>query len=424
MLREMELFFDSVIREDRSVMDLMTADYTFVNERLARHYGIPNVYGSHFRRVTLPQDERRGLLGKGAILLVTSLATRTSPVVRGKWILENIVGTPPPPPPPDVPASTRTGRAEAADRCASAWRRTARTPSCAQCHRMMDPIGFALEPFDAVGRGGRRRPARRSTPRASWRTACQVDGPVSLREALVERSEVFVTTMTEKLMIYALGRGLGAHDMPAVRGVVRAGAAQTNYRFSSLVAGIVKSVPFQMRVKSTDSLSHRVLSGLCSPLRRQSSMFITKKSLPRRTFLRGMGVTFALPLLDAMVPALSAQLSDGGRAADALRVHLRAARRDPRQLHAGDRGRQLRVQADHEAARAVPGPADRRQQSGSARPTAAPATSAPSGDVADRHAGKKTEAEDVRAGTTLDQMIARRSARTRCSPRSSWRPKI
>jgi hypothetical protein len=248
MLQEMELFFGSIIREDRNVVDLLTADYTFVNERLAEHYGIPNVYGSQFRRVTLADDARRGLLGKGAILTVTSLSTRTSPVVRGKWILENIIGTPPPPPPPNVPALEDNAPGKKPRSMRERLEAHRKNPPCAGCHRIMDPIGFALEPFDAVG-------AWRTTDAGSpidgsgqLANGLKVDGPVSLRQALLSDPEVFVTTMTEKLMVYALGRGLGPHDMPAVRAVVRA-AAQHNYRFSSIVEGIARSVPFQMRIR-------------------------------------------------------------------------------------------------------------------------------------------------------------------------------
>ena len=152
MLRETELFFESIIRENRSVLDLMTARDTFLNERLAKHYGIGNVYGGHFRRITLAQDERRGLLGKGAILMVTRYATRTSPVIRGKWVLENLLGTPPPPPPPNVPALDTASDGEAPRSLRERLEAHRRAPACAGCHRMMDPIGFALEPFDAVGR--------------------------------------------------------------------------------------------------------------------------------------------------------------------------------------------------------------------------------------------------------------------------------
>ena len=250
MLREMELFFDSIIRENRSVLDLLTADYTFVNERLARHYNIPNVYGSHFRRVTLADDQRRGLLGKGAILTVTSLAHRTSPVVRGKWILENVVGTPPPPPPPDVPALEENGQGKKPRSMRERLEAHRQNAVCAQCHRLMDPIGFALEPFDAVGASRTRESGSPIDGSGQLASGVAVSGPASLRDALVSDPTIFVTTMTEKMMTYALGRGLAAEDMPTVRNIVRA-SARGNYRFSSLVAGIVKSTPFQMRAKET-----------------------------------------------------------------------------------------------------------------------------------------------------------------------------
>jgi hypothetical protein len=240
------MFFESVIRENRSVMDLMDARDTFVNERLARHYGIPNIYGDQFRRVTLSGDERRGLLGKGAILLVTSLATRTSPVVRGKWILENIVGTPPPPPPPNVPALDETAAGPAARTLRDRMEIHRKNPPCAGCHRMMDPIGFALENYDAVGRWRTSDDGSPIDATGTLMDGSPVDGPATLRQALTNKPEVFVRTMTEKMMTYALGRGLDAHDMPAIRGVTRSAAA-ASYRFSSVVLGIVKSVPFQMR---------------------------------------------------------------------------------------------------------------------------------------------------------------------------------
>ncbi len=255
-LRELELFFGSVMRDDdRSVVDLMTADYTFVNERLARHYGIPDVYGSHFRRVTLARDERRGLLGKGAILAVTSYPTRTSPVIRGKWILENIVGTPPPPPPPDVDTNLKeTPPGHKPRSLRERLEEHRQSPTCAGCHRLMDPIGFALEPFDATGLWRTSDEGLPIDGAGQLASGERVDGPASLRRALVADPEIFVTTVTEKLMIYALGRGLGGHDGPAVRGIVR-GAARTNYSFSSLVAGLARSVPFQMRVKAGGEMS-------------------------------------------------------------------------------------------------------------------------------------------------------------------------
>jgi hypothetical protein len=244
--RETELFFESIIREDRGVLDLMTADYTFVNERLARHYGIPGIYGSQFRRVTITDARRQGLLGKGSILAITSHATRTSPVVRGKWILENILGTPPAPPPPNVPAlkenepgqTPKTAREQLAEHRAN--------PVCASCHKVMDPLGFALENFDAVGAWRTREAGGPIDASGELGDGSRVDGVVTLRQALMRHPDVFVRTMTEKMLTYALGRGLDYHDMPAVRSIVRE-AARNNYRFSSLVLGIVGSTPFQMR---------------------------------------------------------------------------------------------------------------------------------------------------------------------------------
>ena len=249
MLRETELFVESIIREDRSVIDLLTANYTFVNERLARHYGIPNVYGSRFRKVSLADDARRGLLGQGSILALTSHAERTSPVVRGKWVLDNILGAPVPPPPPDVPTfkDNEPGQKPKTMRELMAQHRN--NPSCATCHRMMDPIGFALENFDAVGAWRTREPAGPIDASAELPDGITVQGPVTLRHALVKRPEVFVTTLAEKMMTYGLGRGLTYHDMPTIRSVVRSSEAN-KYRFSAVVLAIVKSEPFRMKVKS------------------------------------------------------------------------------------------------------------------------------------------------------------------------------
>jgi hypothetical protein len=256
--RETELFFGSVVHEDRGILDLLTADYTFVNERLAKQYGIPNIYGPQFRRVTLPAelDYRRGLLGKGALLTVTSNAARTSPVARGKWYLQTFLGVSPPDPPPNVPVIKErpvdsTGNAKAPTmRQIMALHTT--NPTCASCHKIFEPIGLALENFDAVG---------------TWRTqdgdspidaagvlvdGTKVDGVVSLRNALVNRSDQFSRVVTEKLMIYALGRGVEYEDMPLVRSIVRE-AAGTNYKFSSVVLGIVKSPAFQMNMKIPES---------------------------------------------------------------------------------------------------------------------------------------------------------------------------
>ena len=246
--RETELFFESVMAEDRSILELLTADYTFLNERLARHYGIPGIYGDRFRRVAVTDDARRGILGHGSLLTVTSYATRTSPVLRGKWILENLLGSPPPPPPPDVPDLEDTGSAEGLSIRERLEQHRA-NPACAACHARMDPYGFGLENFDAIGRW------RSSGPRGEPIDASDVlpdgtafNGPSELRQAILRRPESFVETFTRKLLTYAAGRGMGYYDAPAVRRIVRA-AAKDDYRFSALVDGVVTSDVFRMKVK-------------------------------------------------------------------------------------------------------------------------------------------------------------------------------
>jgi hypothetical protein len=260
--RETELFFDSIVHEDRSVLDLLTADYTFVNERLAKHYGIPNVYGPQFRRVTLPPelDMRRGLLGKGALLTVTSAAARTSPVTRGKWFLQTFLGVEPPQPPPDVPAIQERPADATGNVKPPTMRQTMEAHhanvTCATCHKIFEPIGLALENFDAVG---------------AWRTqdeggpidaagvlvdGTKVDGVASLRGVLERYSDQFVRVVAEKLLTYALGRGVEYDDMPMVRSIVRDSAA-SRYRFSTLVMSIVNSAPFQMNMKAADGNQQR-----------------------------------------------------------------------------------------------------------------------------------------------------------------------
>ena len=246
--RETEMLFDSVMRADRPVTELLTADYTFVNERLARHYGIPNIYGTHMRRVPVMKDERRGLLGHGSILTVTSNADRTSPVRRGKWILENVLGTPPPSPPDNVPPLKENRDRETPLSLRGQMEEHRRNPACASCHKLMDPIGFALEQFDAVGAWRVRDAGGRIDASVELADGATISGPAALRRKLLERPELFVTTVTEKLLTYALGRGLTANDMPAVRAIVRASGPQ-EYKFSSLILGVVKSAPFLMRAK-------------------------------------------------------------------------------------------------------------------------------------------------------------------------------
>jgi Protein of unknown function (DUF1592)/Protein of unknown function (DUF1588)/Protein of unknown function (DUF1585) len=242
------LFLASQLHEDRPVLELLTANYTFVNERLAKHYEIPNVYGSHFRRVTLAGDRRAGLLGQGSVLTVTSLANRTSPVIRGKWLLENLLGAPPPPPPPNVPALKENDEGGKATSVRERLEQHRKSAICSSCHSRMDPLGFALENFDATGK---------------WRTVgeggelidasgvlldgTKFEGPAQFRQALVEHSGEFISTVTEKLLTYALGRGLEYYDQPTVRSLVR-GAAPADYSWSAIILGIVKSTPFQMSI--------------------------------------------------------------------------------------------------------------------------------------------------------------------------------
>jgi cytochrome c553 len=247
MEQETRLFFQSVIREDRSAMDLLTANYTFVNERLARHYGIPNVYGNQFRRITLDTPERRGLLGQASILAVTSYPNRTSPVQRGKWILTNLLGIPPTPPPPNVPP-LKENAANAPRSLRERMEQHRADAVCAGCHKTMDPIGFALENFDAVGRWRDNDDGSRIDPSGTLYNGAHVDGAAGLQAMLSAQPDVFTGVLTEKLLTYALGRGTQYFDMPAVRGIVHE-ARDRDYRFSAIVQGIVESTPFQMRMK-------------------------------------------------------------------------------------------------------------------------------------------------------------------------------
>jgi hypothetical protein len=246
--RETEMLFESIMRENRSVVDLLNANYTFVNERLAKQYGIPNVYGSQFRRVTLTDPARFGLLGQGSVLTVTSYPNRTSPVLRGKWILENILGTPPPPPPPGVPPLKENEEGAKPRSVRELMELHRATPACATCHAVMDPLGFSLENFDATGEWRKKDFSGPIDPSGQLADGTKVSGPVSLREALMKHPEQFVNTMTEKMLTYALGRGLEYYDMPVVRSIVK-DSAKNNYRFTTVVMDIVKSTPFQMKRK-------------------------------------------------------------------------------------------------------------------------------------------------------------------------------
>jgi len=246
MKEETTLLFDSILREDRSVMDLLGADYTFVNERLARHYGMSNIYGSQFRRVKVPSDARRGLLGQASILTVTSYPNRTSPVERGKWILTNLLGVPPSPPPPNVPPlkeETSDGKPRSLRESMEAHRAN---PVCAGCHKAMDPIGFSMENFDGVGHWRTNDHGASIDPSGTLFNGAAVDGINGLRQMLMGNPDVFVGVMTEKMLTYALGRGVTYHDMPAVRKIVQ-DSRSSNFRFSALVTGVVKSTPFQFK---------------------------------------------------------------------------------------------------------------------------------------------------------------------------------
>jgi hypothetical protein len=262
MRRETVLFFDSIVREDRNVLDLLTADYSFVDERLARHYGIPNVNGHVFRRVTLP-EYRRGLLGQGSILTLTSVADRTSPVLRGKWVMEVLMGTPPPPPPPDVPALDESVKASAGGKHLSTRQRMEehrKSPSCNSCHRVIDPLGLALDNFDVTGAWRIKDNEVPVDVVGELYDGTRMDGPAGIRHALLRHSDMVLRNLVENLMTYALGRRLEYTDMPAVRAIVN-GAAKDGNRMSSLVLGVVRSAAFRMRGADTADKPLRTESG-------------------------------------------------------------------------------------------------------------------------------------------------------------------
>lgn len=246
MAKETQLFFENQVREDRSILDLLRADYTFMNDRLARHYGVPNVYGSHFRRVTVNDERRLGLLGHGSLLTVTSYADRTSVVLRGKWVLENLLGAPPPPPPDNVPALGENKPGAAPKSLRERMEQHRRNPVCAACHASMDPLGFALENFDGTGRWREKDGAVSINAASTATDGATIDGPAGFRQYLLSRRAEFLRTVTEKLLTYAIGRELEYYDAPAVRQLVR-NAAPEDYRWSSLILGIVTGAPFQMR---------------------------------------------------------------------------------------------------------------------------------------------------------------------------------
>jgi len=247
LVRETELFVNSLIREDRPVTDLLTADHTFVNERLAKHYGIPNILGDEYRRVTIADPNRRGVLGQGSVLLLTSIADRTSPVLRGKWVMEVLLGSPPPPPPPNVPALEETKAVDAGKTLSTRERMEEhrKNPACTSCHKVIDPLGLALENFDVTGVWRIKDNGVTVDPVGDLFDGTKLDGPIALRNALMKHQDVIMLSFTESLMTYALGRRVESYDMPAVRAIVR-DAKRNNYRFSSLISGVANSGAFRM----------------------------------------------------------------------------------------------------------------------------------------------------------------------------------
>jgi len=249
MRKETELFFENIVREDRPIVELLSATYTFLNERLAKHYGIPNVYGSRFRKVSFDDASpfaRGGLLRQGSILTVTSYATRTSPVIRGKWILDNILGVPPPPPPASVPALKEAMGTARPLPIRERMAQHRANPACSGCHQLMDPVGFSLENYDAIGRWRGQDDGRTIDASGGLPDGTKFDGVAGLQKALLSRPQVFATRFTEKLLTFAIGRGVEYYDGPAIRKVVRDAESQ-DYRFSAFIIGLVNSVPFDMR---------------------------------------------------------------------------------------------------------------------------------------------------------------------------------
>ena len=280
MRRETELLFESIVRENRSVLDLLTADYTYVDQRLAKHYGIPNVQGEQFRRVRLSDPNRFGLLGQGSVLTVTSASNRTSPVARGKWVMEQILGVSPPPPPPNVPALAENnvlgGETIKLRSVRERLEEHRANEPCRSCHKMMDPIGLALENFDAVGAWRTRDSGFPVDPSGELVDGSKVDSPAALRAALLRHSDAYVTNFTTKLLTYALGRGLSAADMPTVRSIIR--DAGEDHRLGSLVLSIVKSRPFEMRQAETKPAAgqHALVSSTQTPVDRKRRLEISQ----------------------------------------------------------------------------------------------------------------------------------------------------
>jgi hypothetical protein len=250
MAQETRLFVGSQLHDDRSVTELLTANYSFLNERLAQHYGIPNIYGNNFRRVTFPDGTRGGLLGQASVLTVTSYPNRTSVVIRGRWLLANMLGSPPPPPPPDVPTLKEAGESGQPRALRERMEIHRKNPACASCHQRMDPLGFSLENFDAVGKWRKEADGVPVDPVATLPDGSHFDGLSGLRTLLVSHQEDFARTFSGKLLAYAIGRGIESYDLPAIRKIARE-AARDDYRWSSIVMGIVESTPFTMGIATS-----------------------------------------------------------------------------------------------------------------------------------------------------------------------------
>ena len=349
--QETLLFIASTIEEDRSVLDLLGADYTYLNERLARHYGVGGIYGSRFRRVTLPDLEQRGgLLGHGSLLSLTSYPDRTSPVLRGRWLLESIFGAPPPGPPPNVPPLPERGENNAPASVRERLEVHRRNPVCASCHRRIDPPGFMLEHYDAIGRWrsvteeGRPVDALGTLP-----NGVTAEGLAGLRGLLLDEPEQFVSTLTERLLAYALGRQPEYFDQPTVRSIVR-NAAADQHRWSSVILGIVDSpgVPDAPDGGVTDPSRHEDTD-------MKDTNFITTRPLSRRTVLRGVGATVALPFLDAMAPGVSALTRPAAAPIRRFQAIFVPKRDGDGVLVADHGGARLRAHADPAAPGAVPG---------------------------------------------------------------------
>ncbi len=377
--RETEMLFGYILRENRSALELLSADYTFLNERLARHYGIPGVYGTRFRQVKLTDPNRRGLLGHGSVLSLTSVATRTSPVYRGKYILSTFLNTPPPPPLPNVPTLEESNKEDAPKTVREQLERHRSNPMCASCHRVIDPPGFALERFNSVGQWRETGEGGATIDTGGMLAdGTKVDGPAALRNAILSRPDAFATILTERLMTYALGRGVEPSDMPVVRSIVKK-AAQNNYRLESIVQSIVESAPFQMRTR-LEPAETRVAQSLPErsngvptarvPSCPDSAGFSSWSShdhhekasvpphVPARYLWRRDGAAHAR--CDGA--GADGPVEHGGAHAVPVWRHLHAERRVSRHMAPGNGGKRLRVQAGHAAARGIPRSAGHGQQ--------------------------------------------------------------